>query len=222
MVGLNMNGPARDRVMKLMQEKDRIESEIRNENAVLAANNVGMEDPLVDADGFPRSDIDVYKVRHARHRIICLQNDHKNIMKQIEQGLGEVHSQFKSTENGASSSAQNTSQTNGTHNSMLESGNNGHSNNNDNCFAKVGFVQEGSPADLGGLCENDKIIQFGSINASNFTDVTQLHNIVRHSVGQQIQVRVKRDRHIQNFTLVPRPWAQPGLLGCQIIRLNPL
>lgn len=71
MVGLNMNGPARDRVMKLIQEKDRIESEIRNENAVLAANNVGMDDPLVDADGFPRNDIDVYKVRHARHKIIC-------------------------------------------------------------------------------------------------------------------------------------------------------
>ncbi|XP_045455836.1 26S proteasome non-ATPase regulatory subunit 9-like [Melitaea cinxia] len=220
MVGLNMNGPARDRVMKLIQERDRIESEIRNENAVLAANNVGMEDPLVDADGFPRNDIDVYKVRHARHKIICLQNDHKNIMKQIEQGLVEVHSQFKSTSNGATSLGQNTSYTNGQ--SSTHSVSNGHNTNNEDCFAKVGFVQEGSPADLGGLCENDKIIQFGSINASNFTDVTQLHNIVRHSVGQQIQVRVKRDRHVQNFTVVPRPWAQPGLLGCQIIRLNPL
>lgn len=215
-----MNGPARDRVMKLIQEKDRIESEIRNENAVLAANNVGMDDPLVDADGFPRNDIDVYKVRHARHKIICLQNDHKNIMKQIEQGLGEVHSQFKSTTNGATSSRQNTSHTNGQ--SSSHSASNGHNADNEDCFAKVGFVQEGSPADLGGLCENDKIIQFGSINASNFTDVTQLHNIVRHSVGQQIQVRVKRDRHVQNFAVVPRPWAQPGLLGCQIIRLNPL
>lgn len=66
-----MDGPARDRVMKLIQEKDRIESEIREQNLVLEANNVGMHDPLVDADGFPRNDIDVYKVRHARHRIIC-------------------------------------------------------------------------------------------------------------------------------------------------------
>lgn len=34
-------------------------------------NKVGMEDSLVDGNGFPRNDIDVYQVRHARHRIIC-------------------------------------------------------------------------------------------------------------------------------------------------------
>lgn len=66
-----MDGPARDRVMKLIQERDRIESEIREQNLVLEENHVGMQDPLVDGDGYPRSDVDVYKVRHARHRIIC-------------------------------------------------------------------------------------------------------------------------------------------------------
>ena len=30
-----------------------------------------MDEALVDAEGYPRSDIDVYQVRHARHRIIC-------------------------------------------------------------------------------------------------------------------------------------------------------
>lgn len=30
-----------------------------------------MDDPLVDSEGFPRSDIDVYAVRTARHRILC-------------------------------------------------------------------------------------------------------------------------------------------------------
>ena len=30
-----------------------------------------MDGPLVDAEGFPRADIDVYSVRHARHSIIC-------------------------------------------------------------------------------------------------------------------------------------------------------
>lgn len=71
MVGLNMAGPARDRVMKLMQDKDKIESEIREQTAILETNNVGMHDSLVDSEGYPRNDIDVYKVRHARHRIIC-------------------------------------------------------------------------------------------------------------------------------------------------------
>ena len=32
--------------------------------------DVGMKDPLVDNEGYPRSDIDVYAVRTARNRII--------------------------------------------------------------------------------------------------------------------------------------------------------
>lgn len=32
---------------------------------------VGMHEPLVDAEGFPRADIDLYQVRTARHNIIC-------------------------------------------------------------------------------------------------------------------------------------------------------
>lgn len=30
-----------------------------------------MDEPLVDAEGFPRDDIDLYQVRTARHNIIC-------------------------------------------------------------------------------------------------------------------------------------------------------
>ena len=32
-----------------------------------------MDGPIVDAEGYPRADIDVYSVRHARHNIICKQ-----------------------------------------------------------------------------------------------------------------------------------------------------
>lgn len=72
MVGLNSDGPARDRVLRLMEEKDRIESAIREQTMVLESNNnIGMQESLVDEQGFPRNDIDVYKVRHARHQIIC-------------------------------------------------------------------------------------------------------------------------------------------------------
>lgn len=50
-----------------------------------------MQDPLVERDGFPRNDIDVHQVRHARHQIICLQNDLKALMLDIERGLHDVH-----------------------------------------------------------------------------------------------------------------------------------
>ena len=38
---------------------------------MLFQNNVDMTSELIDAEGFPRNDIDVYQVRHARHKINC-------------------------------------------------------------------------------------------------------------------------------------------------------
>ncbi len=46
-----------------------------------------MRESLVDDDGYPRNDIDVYQVRHARHQINTLQNDLKSLLKEIEKGL---------------------------------------------------------------------------------------------------------------------------------------
>lgn len=54
-----------------------------------------MNGPLIDADGFPRNDIDVYEVRRARQMIICSQNDHKSLMKEIEELLHQLHADAK-------------------------------------------------------------------------------------------------------------------------------
>lgn len=51
-----------------------------------------MKDPLVDKDDFPRNDIDVYAVRHARSNIIRLENDAKDLFKQMTAKLEELHS----------------------------------------------------------------------------------------------------------------------------------
>ncbi|XP_053618270.1 26S proteasome non-ATPase regulatory subunit 9 [Plodia interpunctella] len=224
MVGYNMDGPARDRVMRLMEDKDRIEREIAECNAVLETNNVGMSDPLVDAEGFPRGDIDVYRVRHARHRIICLQNDHKEIMKRIERGLAEVHSNLIGANGEGPSVPQPMVNGNGhvTHIPVnISHLSIGHQNgdSNDRPFATVGPVHDGSPADVAGLTTDDEILQFGSINHTNFSDMTQINDLVSHSVGQRIHVKVRRQEHVLTLTVVPRPWQQPGLLGCQIRRI---
>ena len=76
----------------MIKQKEKLEEEIRALQEVLNTQNVGqelaiddlflimfdhhitsagMEEPLVDGEGFPRSDIDVYQVRHARHSIRC-------------------------------------------------------------------------------------------------------------------------------------------------------
>lgn len=86
----------KEQVLKLIEQKDKIERTISDCGRVLAANgNIGMTESLVDDSGFPRNDIDVYQVRQARNQIICLQNDLKALLKEIEQGLSEVHAEAK-------------------------------------------------------------------------------------------------------------------------------
>jgi 26S proteasome non-ATPase regulatory subunit 9 len=41
--------------------------------------------------GFPRGDIDVPAVRADRHHIICLTNDHKKLMGQIQELMLQLH-----------------------------------------------------------------------------------------------------------------------------------
>ena len=53
----------REQILELMKQKDNLEEEIKALNQVLESQKVGMDDLLVDAEGFPRADIDVYQVR---------------------------------------------------------------------------------------------------------------------------------------------------------------
>lgn len=86
----------KEEVMKLIAKKEQIERSINDCGQILLANkNVGMNETLLDAEGFPRADIDVYAVRQARHQIICLQNDLKSTMKEIEHGLINVHTEAR-------------------------------------------------------------------------------------------------------------------------------
>merc|ERR1711874_893299 len=85
----------REDVMRLMGKKESLEAELKALQDVLG--EAGMEQPLVDSEGYPRADVDVYQVRHARHDIRCKQNDLKVLMKEIESGLHSLHSQAKET-----------------------------------------------------------------------------------------------------------------------------
>ena len=51
---------------------------------------MGLDTPLVDRDGYPRGDIDVYRARAQRNRFRVLKTDHKEIQGKIEGLLMEI------------------------------------------------------------------------------------------------------------------------------------
>ncbi|KAK0164322.1 hypothetical protein PV328_002963 [Microctonus aethiopoides] len=201
---------AKKEVLELMKEKDQIEAKLQELNVILNNNRVGMEDTLVDSEGYPRADIDVYQVRHTRHTIICLQNDHKSIMKKIENGLAKVHaiSGCNNEEPSVANRVSDSSDTSIDDEIHTEP------------FLRVNLVSPGSPAEQAGIYENDLIMEFGSINSQNFKVLKDIGELVEQSRYKPINVKVKRLDKRVILTLIPRPWSGRGLLGCNVIPLE--
>ncbi|CAG8459188.1 5258_t:CDS:2 [Funneliformis mosseae] len=186
---------------QLIENKDAIENELKELEQVLKGQGVGMIEPLVDNSGFPRDDIDLVTVRTAP-----LRNDHKDIMKQIEEALHAMHA-----ENQAKKAAAK--------NKSVETG-----LNRPKPFAIVNAVAPDSPAKEAGLFKGDKITRFGSIHVGNHQKLQALNTLVTDHEGKNISVTIERgevdSEEVLVLQLTPRRgWGGRGLLGCHIIPL---
>ncbi|KYO39731.1 26S proteasome non-ATPase regulatory subunit 9 isoform B [Alligator mississippiensis] len=194
-------------VQCLVRRKDEIEAQIRACYELLEdQKGVGMSEPLVDAEGYPRADIDLYQVRTARHNIICLQNDHKAVMRQVEEALHQLHAREK--EKRARDEAEAQAEAVSQNQSLPQP------------FARVNAVTPGSPASLAGLQVDDEIVEFGSVKAHNFQTLQNIATVVQHSEGKPLSVSVIRGGEKVHLGLTPKRWAGKGLLGCNIVPLQ--
>jgi len=190
------NNFTREDVLALMKEKDSLEEEIKGFHDVLKSQGAGMDDPLVDSEGFPRNDIDVYQVRTARHNIRCKNNDLKKIVGKIETGLHNIHAQVREgagVEEGQSITKEVPP-----------------------ALARVVVVCGGSPADEAGIKQGDLIARFGSVNSSNFTSLKSISEVVEHSENRTLPVTLIRYDRSVRVNLTPKTWSGQGLLGFKI------
>ncbi|GFO30004.1 POU domain protein [Plakobranchus ocellatus] len=168
---------------------------------------VGLTQPLVDAEGFPRADIDIYSCRHARSQVARLQNDHKAVMKEIEDELAYIHQQARErrSRNGPEDLAPS------------ESSSSPVAMETDRLpFALVDRVDPGSPAAYGGLEVGDQLLEFGSVMSENFVNLQTLASIMQHSKGRPVRCVVMRGGRQVPLNVTPNTWSGPGLLGCNI------
>ena len=190
---------------ELMSKKSEIEEEIREFLQVLESQGgVGMNGSLIDSEKFPRNDIDLYAVRTARQKVIRLRNDHKTLMRDIERKLHQLHAESK----GNKASQSDTQVATDTEREVGMLG--------ERVFARVSMVSQGSPADKAELKNGDLLLEFGSVNISNFTNVTDISKVVQHSEGARVSVQVLRGDSRVGISLVPKRWGGRGLLGCMV------
>lgn len=199
---------------ELIARKDNVEAELKALGAVLDSHGVNMQTPLVDREGFPRSDIDVAQVAVTRSRVIALRNDWKDLMDRIEKGLHEWHANYQASDaykNPPTTSSASSSEPPSTAPLAPQTP-----------FATVDQVTPGSPAHEAGLKVGDRLRAFGSADWSNHDRLKKVGEIVQRNVGRPILVKVLRGSGSEaqelNVHLTPRQgWGGRGLLGCHIV-----
>lgn len=91
--------------LELDQKRKTVEEEAKaiTDELLSGTNPIGINTPLVDDEGYPRSDIDIYRARDLRKRLNELNYDHRTIMKQIENHL--MNSSNSANNNGSNSAS---------------------------------------------------------------------------------------------------------------------
>uniref|UniRef100_A0A915AT40 26S proteasome non-ATPase regulatory subunit 9 n=1 Tax=Parascaris univalens TaxID=6257 RepID=A0A915AT40_PARUN len=191
---------------RLIAQRDDVDKQIAEQEQILKDNGVDMKTPLVDGEGFPLTNVDIYSVRHARQTLICARNDRQKLTDQIEAMMLELHANARQNVPLARPLAE-------------EEPCAVHRTSN-RPFARVDNVLPLSPAEHSGLQDGDHIVQFGSLHAANFANMAQFTNVVQNSIGKKIRVTVLRDGRAQRMELTPQQWSGRGVLGCSVLPLT--
>jgi len=89
-IPLESGSDAKSRLRQLISQKDALEAQLEALHTQAASGQ-----PLVDAEGYPRADLDVHAVRNARNEMARMQTDHKRVMASIEQAMFALHAEAK-------------------------------------------------------------------------------------------------------------------------------
>lgn len=191
---------------QLMKQQDALLAQLHGLEEDLQSHGVGMDEPLIDREGYPRSDIDVAAVRQTRNQVYRLRNDHKKVMAEIEAVLHSLHQAAGQSNDNAQPQQQSSSQE--VSPPPLQP------------FAKVNAVSPDSPASDAGLQRNDLILQFGPVTSDNHQQLRALTNVVQTHLDQPLEIKILRANQQQVLSLTPRNgWGGRGALGCHILPL---
>lgn len=209
---------------------------------------VGVKGALVDKEGFPRSDVDVYRARTLRHRLAVINTDHKEISLSIEASMHELHASYhmplcgeldkQQSSQSSSSGAVAAASAMAAGLASLSVGKSELDMSNCKAFAIIDQILEGSPAQKSGLRNGDRLLAFGSITSSVYANpLTEVPAVVKECYGRimstnssgnsstanvqshHILVMVERSKEQLVHELVPATWTGRGLLGCHLTPL---
>eukprot|EP01059_Diplonema_ambulator_P020537 TRINITY_DN34366_c0_g1_i1.p1 TRINITY_DN34366_c0_g1~~TRINITY_DN34366_c0_g1_i1.p1 ORF type:complete len:223 (+),score=81.18 TRINITY_DN34366_c0_g1_i1:35-670(+) len=201
---------ARDRLKRLMKERDAMEAELKENVEMLMQTPAGLDGPLKDAEGFPRADCDLHMVTRRRGRVACLRNDLKAVMEDIKATLEAVH------EEGAAAGEQKEDAEEPTEEDPLVERYRAYPE-----FLVVDSVLPDSPAAESGLRQSDKIISWNGVTKQQPDFMGMIASITARYENKAMNIIVGRGGlSVQKVVLTPKKWSGRGLLGCVLNKIK--
>eukprot|EP01025_Chloroclados_australasicus_P004992 TRINITY_DN11403_c0_g1_i1.p2 TRINITY_DN11403_c0_g1~~TRINITY_DN11403_c0_g1_i1.p2 ORF type:complete len:233 (-),score=27.81 TRINITY_DN11403_c0_g1_i1:402-1019(-) len=190
-------------------QKKQIETELDvRYGRLLGPNGPGLSGNLVDAEGYPRADIDILEVRQDRQRVSELQNDLKNVIEKISDLLERLHSVAR--EAGSVRQKEPSNSTMQPISDKLQMA-------DYVPFAVVDEVAENSPASEAGIQVGDQLCLFGSVTHLSRDKLPSIANVLQTNENKIVKTVFLRNDEIVAMDLIPRKWNGRGLLGCHIV-----
>jgi 26S proteasome non-ATPase regulatory subunit 9 len=187
--------------------------------ALAALGPVGMDTPLVDAEGFPRADIDVWTVRHQRQAVIRLRNDLKALLPALDGAVARLFA-LRRAAAAAAVTADGEPRANAAAVAAGVSREAPVAAAEEPALALLNAVSPDSPAAAAGLAAGDELLALGGVTARTPGAFPgELTRLVGGSVGRPLAVRVRRPGcpEVLSLSLVPQTWGGRGLLGCHLL-----
>jgi 26S proteasome regulatory subunit N4 len=229
-MGYTRDSPSRAAALALMKERDSMEAEMSALIALLTAPGApGLAGNLVDAEGFPRADVNIHEVRTQRNRLACLRTDHKVATDKIEALLHEVLAPGGA--DAAAATAGPPPAAAPVVEEVAEAPLVPRVRVTRPAFAAVDEVSAGSPASAAGLAVGDRVVAFGAISLRTMPNAEAamgaLPGCLQEHEGRSVTIAVSRavvapgvepgERELVELQLTPERWGGPGLLGCHVV-----
>lgn len=230
-----MDAPSlRARFRELTAQKAELEARIEAAAARLnAPGGPGLTAPLVDREGFPRADVgDLAAARRDRHDLACWTNDHKALMKEVEE---VVHALMAAGSSGGGQKEEDEAMGEATEAAPAPAApaaaappaQTTTTTTNLPPFASVGDVAPCSPAAAAGMQVGDLILRLAGVDAAagaadappSSSSPLLLERVAAALAASENRpcacVVLRAGRRVA-LELTPRRWAGRGLLGCHL------
>lgn len=193
----------------------------------------GIRDPLVDKEGFPRADIDLYRVRSRRQRLAIINTDHKRVMTQIENEMYK-HYETKMAESDVGESLTRVLSRTSIEPIMLTNSSSSATDLSKDVsglkpIAVIDEVFPSSPAAAGGVQVGDRVLKFQEIcSKSSSNPISLIPDVVKtcYESNQQRSERkslelvvLRGSAQFLTVFILPQKWEGKGLLGCHLTPL---